>query len=81
MRRRLRNSLVAAATVVLVGSGGSAALGSSSGAQAGLTADVNKILDNPGLRGGQVSLVVRDSAGRQLYARNADNRLLPASNA
>lgn len=46
-----------------------------------LTADLDAILDDPRLDGGQASVVVRDAAtGETLYEHDADERLMPASN-
>lgn len=52
-----------------------------SGNQA-LVEDLDKILDDPRLRGAQVGVVVRDPVtDRTLYSRSADERMVPASNA
>jgi serine-type D-Ala-D-Ala carboxypeptidase/endopeptidase (penicillin-binding protein 4) len=46
-----------------------------------LTADLDAILADPRLDGGQASVVVRDAAtGETLYEHDADQRLMPASN-
>ncbi|TDE01317.1 D-alanyl-D-alanine carboxypeptidase/D-alanyl-D-alanine-endopeptidase [Jiangella asiatica] len=46
-----------------------------------LAADLDSILDDPRLDGGQASVVVRDAAsGETLYEHDPDQRLMPASN-
>ncbi|HZE48289.1 MAG TPA: D-alanyl-D-alanine carboxypeptidase/D-alanyl-D-alanine-endopeptidase, partial [Jatrophihabitantaceae bacterium] len=56
--------------------------GSAPASTSRLGADLDRILADQRLAGGQVGLEVRDAAtGDVLYEHNAQNRLLPASNA
>src|SRR2546421_11771146 len=41
---------------------------------------LDKILDDPLLKGAIVGACVLDSSGKELYTRNADLRMIPASN-
>jgi serine-type D-Ala-D-Ala carboxypeptidase/endopeptidase (penicillin-binding protein 4) len=51
-------------------------------ARASLGHDIDGILADPRLRGADVGVLVRDArSGEVLYARNPENRLVPASNA
>lgn len=55
--------------------------GPASTAPAGLAGELDRILADPRLAGATVAVDVRDAAtGATLYARNADLRVLPASN-
>jgi serine-type D-Ala-D-Ala carboxypeptidase/endopeptidase (penicillin-binding protein 4) len=45
-----------------------------------IQADLDEVLDDPALKGAAISAIVLDSAGRELYSRNPDMRLVPASN-
>ncbi|MCG9896275.1 MAG: D-alanyl-D-alanine carboxypeptidase [Fimbriimonadaceae bacterium] len=47
---------------------------------ANLQADLDSILDSAPLKGAQVGLLVTDSQGRVLYERDAETRVIPASN-
>lgn len=44
------------------------------------TSGLDAVLDDPRLKGAIVGACVLDSGGKELYARNADLRLVPASN-
>ena len=43
-------------------------------------ADLDKVLDSPDLNGALVGCIVTDTAGSELYSRNAQGRVMPASN-
>jgi serine-type D-Ala-D-Ala carboxypeptidase/endopeptidase (penicillin-binding protein 4) len=45
-----------------------------------LDARIDRVLDNPQLLGATVGVVIHDAEGRELYSRNPDVRMIPASN-
>lgn len=45
-----------------------------------LQGDLDRVLDDPAFKGTAISAIVLDSHGRELFSRNPDMRLVPASN-
>lgn len=79
MRVRLRHLAAGCVAVALLGLPG-AAVASNANAS-GLGQDLDALLANAELKGGQAGLVVRNvDTGAVLYSRQADSLLLPASN-
>lgn len=79
MRKSSRRIVVACVTLAMIGV--SAAANADSANASGLGTDLDTLLANSELTGGNVGLVVLDAdTGATVYSRLADNLLLPASN-
>jgi D-alanyl-D-alanine carboxypeptidase/D-alanyl-D-alanine-endopeptidase (penicillin-binding protein 4) len=81
----VKRSIIALAVVVMGFAGiGSSMVRATSSPQSGvssLASAIDAILSDPRLSGAQANVVVRSATdGSVLYARNADSRLIPASN-